>query len=104
MDTSCVHTPARCNGGGYDGCACRAYTPGETRNRRGGHTMAEPRRTTRRRSTAGTRRKRPATPDPRPPKAPSVKMVTFAVIDAGLLSDDLTGMVYKVSDDEFVVK
>lgn len=22
MSEGCIHTPARCNGGGYDGCAC----------------------------------------------------------------------------------
>lgn len=21
----CIHTPSRCNGGGYDGCACGPY-------------------------------------------------------------------------------
>jgi hypothetical protein len=23
--SACIHTPARCNGGGYDGCACGPY-------------------------------------------------------------------------------
>jgi predicted nuclease with TOPRIM domain len=23
--TKCIHTPARCNGGGYDGCACGSF-------------------------------------------------------------------------------
>lgn len=24
----CIHTPSRCNGGAYDGCACGPYPPG----------------------------------------------------------------------------
>jgi hypothetical protein len=25
LNTACIHTPSRCNGGGYDGCACGRY-------------------------------------------------------------------------------
>lgn len=25
LPNPCIHTPSRCNGGGYDGCACGPY-------------------------------------------------------------------------------
>ena len=27
LPNPCIYTPARCNGGGYDGCACGPYDP-----------------------------------------------------------------------------
>jgi hypothetical protein len=32
--TACIHTPARCNGGGYDGCACGNTDPVHTDRQR----------------------------------------------------------------------
>lgn len=31
LPNPCIHTPSRCNGGGYDGCACGPY-PKEARS------------------------------------------------------------------------
>jgi hypothetical protein len=38
--TACIHTPARCNGGGYDGCACGNTDPVHTDRQREAVSLA----------------------------------------------------------------